>query len=74
MKLLLENWREYIRKPDEERPCLTPDAMYDIHISDKKIGVTVRLPEELDITEEQAIELENDMHDAMEAILARFFE
>ena len=74
MKLLLENWRDYIREPDEERKCLTPDAMFDMDIRPDVIGVKVRLPMEIDISEEEAKELEDQMHDAMETILAKYFE
>ena len=74
MKLLLENWRDYIRKPDEDRACLTPGSFYDMEIKKNVIGVKVRLPMNIDISEEEAIELENEMLDAMEAILAKYFE
>ena len=74
MKLLIENWRDYIKKPDEERKCLTPGSFYDMEIKDNVVGVRVRLPMNIDITEEEAKQLEDEMHDAMEAILAKYFE
>ncbi len=56
-----------------ERICLTPDAFYDIHISPREVGVNVRLPMPLNLSEQEAIMLENLIHDAMERILARYF-
>jgi len=73
MKLLLENWKDYIKNPDEERACLTPGAIYDMDIGPNVVGVKVRLPMNIDISEEQAIQLENEMHDALEAILSKYF-
>ena len=72
-QLLIENWRDYIKKPDEERKCLTPGSFYDMEIKDNVVGVRVRLPMNIDISEEEAIQLENEMHDALEAILSKYF-
>ena len=73
MKLLLENWKDYIKNSDEERDCLTPGAIYDMDIGSNVVGVKVRLPMNIDISEEEAIQLENEMHDALEAILSKYF-
>jgi hypothetical protein len=74
MKLIIEKRRGYIRNPDEERGCLTPDAIYKMSISPNEVSVSVKLPIDLNIDEEEAKALEDDMHDAMEAILAKYFE
>jgi len=73
VKLILENWRDYIKSPGEERECLTPGAIYDMDIRPDVVGVKVQLPMSIDITEEEAEELEEEMHDALEAILSKYF-
>lgn len=45
-----------------------------MEIKDNVVGVKVRLPMNINITEEEAKQLEDEMHDAMEAILAKYFE
>ena len=70
MKLIIENWKGFL---GEERKCLTPGAVYDMDISPNSVGVKVRLPMNIDISEEEAIQLENEMHDALESILAKYF-
>ena len=72
MKLSRQQLRQIIRET-AERICLTPDAFYDIHISPREVGVNVRLPMSLNLSEQEAIMLENLIHDAMERILARYF-
>jgi hypothetical protein len=44
-----------------------------MEIKDNVVGVRVRLPMNIDISEEEAIQLENEMHDALEAILSKYF-
>jgi hypothetical protein len=69
------DWRDYIRQPDEERECLTPDSIFHIYIGGNKISVSVDLPMELpELSEDKLQEMEDAMHDAMEAILAQYFE
>ena len=72
MRITRRQLRRLIRETTE-RICLTPEAFYDIHIRPREVGVNVRLPMSLDISEEEAIMLENMIHDAMERILARYF-
>ncbi len=55
-------------------PCQTPDAQFNIEIKDKKVSVEVELPMELDLTEKDAKLLEDNIHNAMELVLARYFE
>ena len=50
-----------------------PGAIYDMDIGSNVVGVKVRLPMNIDISEEEAIQLENEMHDALEAILSKYF-
>ena len=49
--------------------------MFHIYIGNKKVSVGVDLPMDLpNLSEEEMQELEDQMHDALEAIFARFFE
>ena len=55
--------------------CQTPGAIFHIKITPMCIGVDVDLPKDnpINISEEEAIVLTDQVHDAMEAVLARFF-
>ena len=70
--LEIPSWRDYIRQPNEDRECLTPDSIFHIYIGGNKVSVSVDLPMEL--PEDKLQELEDAMHDAMEAVLAQYFE
>ena len=54
--------------------CQTPDANYNIEISDDKVSVEVELPMDLDLTEDEAKLLESNIHNAMELVLAPYFK
>jgi hypothetical protein len=58
------------------RICRTPGAIFHIKITPACIGVEVDLPDNnhVDLSEDQAIELTNQLHDAMEEVLSQFFE
>jgi hypothetical protein len=53
--------------------CKTPGAVYHIRIHESTVGCDVTLPMNLSLTEEQASDLEDRIHDAMEDVLARYF-
>jgi len=53
--------------------CQTPNAEFKIEISDSKVLVEVGLPIKMDLTEAQAKLLELNIHNAMELVLAPFF-
>lgn len=55
-------------------PCQTPDAQFHIEIKDKKVSVEVELPMELELTEKEAKLLEYNIHNAIELVLARYFD
>lgn len=59
---------------EKEHECKTPGAIYHITVSEEEISIKVDIPFELDLEEEGAEELEQEMHDAMEEILAKFFK
>jgi len=57
----------------KERKCLTPGATYHITIHKRRVGCDVSLPMILDLSEDDAVRLENKIHDAMEKILKEYF-
>jgi len=54
-------------------PCQTPDAKFTTEITKDKISITIDLPSELDINEDEAKILEANIHNAMEMVLAKYF-
>lgn len=54
-------------------PCQTPDAIYYTKVSPDRVSVSVDLPRDLELTADQAQTLENNMHNAMELVLAPYF-
>lgn len=57
----------------QEKVCLTPDSWFHINITANKIEVSVDLPIDLNLSEANATELENNLHDAVESVLAKYF-
>lgn len=54
-------------------PCQTSGAQFHTTIALTSVGVLVRLPFELTLTEEEAEVLEANLHNAMEMVLAPHF-
>lgn len=55
------------------RVCQTPDAMFHFHIMDKQIFMSVDNIPSMNLTEEQASTLEDELHDALESVLKQFW-
>ena len=53
-----------------ETNCLTGGCMYHTHISASRVGVVVDLQTELDLTDEQADEIGNLLHNQVELVIA----
>jgi hypothetical protein len=53
--------------------CQTPGAQFHTRISPREVACTVTLPHPLTLTEKQASELDTNMHNAVELVLARYF-
>jgi len=53
--------------------CKTPGSQFHIKVTPKEIGGMVELPFEADVDREKAEELEEEIHDALEEILAPLF-
>jgi hypothetical protein len=53
-----------------ETNCLTDGCIYHTHIEPSHIEVVVDLPTELDLTDEQAYEVEKLLHNQVELVIA----
>jgi hypothetical protein len=63
-------WRHAMAQPTR---CQTPGAMFSTKITDQSVSVHVDLPHPLDLTEPEAGQLEANLHNAVELVLARYF-
>ena len=63
-----------VEKYDKKHKCLTPGAIYSTEIHDKLIEITIKLPKKLDMLEDESLDLESDLHYAVEKVLAKFFK
>jgi len=61
-------------KYDKNHKCLTPDAIYSTKIHDNKITVSIKLPKDIEIPEDDTDDLESDLHYAIEKVLAKLFK
>ena len=57
----------------QETDCSTPGAIFSTHIDPKTIVLEVDLPFTLVLTEAQAVQLERNLHNAVELALAPLF-
>lgn len=55
-------------------PCQTPESVYNITVKDNEIKCSVKLPMDLDLSEEDAKILETNVHNAMELVLSGYFK
>ena len=53
--------------------CLTSGAQFHISVSPNNIGVNVDLPFQLNLNEDEAIEMETLLHNAIELVLSRYW-
>jgi hypothetical protein len=58
---------------DPEHECKTPDAIFSSHIEDDEVSMSVKLPFKLDLTKEEADDLEAEIHYAFEKVLSKYF-
>lgn len=73
----LEEGKKNKKKDYDESKCLTPDAMFHIEIGQNHVSAEVDVPESATlkhISDEEAENLEDKIHDAMEEVLAKYFE
>jgi hypothetical protein len=54
--------------------CKTPGARYHIKIGPHVVECRVDIPHDLCLDKEAAIQLENKVHDALEGVLAKYWD
>lgn len=59
---------------EKNHSCKTPDAVYSTTINENDISVKVKLPFDIDLSNDKAEKLEADLHYAVEKVLSSFFE
>jgi hypothetical protein len=58
----------------QESNCLTPNATYEIKTSPSGITASVKFPNEITLSEEDAKQFELNVHNALELALAIYFK
>ena len=53
--------------------CQTPGAVFHTKIHGREVKVSVKLPFNLELSDEEAEVLDANMHNALELVLARYF-
>lgn len=56
-----------------ESKCLTPKAIYKMHLSEDQLLVQVEFGNELDLSEEEASLMEILIHNQLELVLSKFW-
>ncbi len=56
-----------------ESECLTPGAVYKMHLSEDQLLVQVEFGSEMDLSEEEASLLEILIHNQLELVLSKFW-
>lgn len=54
-------------------PCQTPGAVFHTNISSRNITLSIDLPKDLKLDESEAVLLGNNLHNAAELVLAKYF-
>jgi hypothetical protein len=54
--------------------CATPGVVYTTSIKTRELVLSVEMPMDMNLTRIRAAALDNELHRAIEAVLARFFE
>ena len=57
-----------------KKKCQTPGAIYKFNIKDNSLAIVVGKIPKMDLSEKQAIKLENELHDALESVLKQFWK
>jgi hypothetical protein len=58
---------------NKKHKCKTPGANYSTSIKSNSVEVKVKLPMKLNLTKKESIDLESDLHYAVEQVLSKFF-
>ena len=60
-------------KYKKDHECKTPDANYTIEIHDDEVSIKVKLPKSVDTDDLAPLDLEADLHYAVEKVLSKLF-
>ena len=71
--LVLEKYIKESLLEQNATKCLTSGAYFSTHVEPRRVSIAVDMPFELDIDEEEAIELETLLHNAVELVMSRYF-
>ena len=72
-KVILKKFIREVLKEQNATACLTSGAYFDTHIEPRRVSISVDMPFDLNISEEEAIELESLLHNAVELVMSRYF-
>lgn len=56
-----------------KKKCKTPGANYNFLIKSTYLALAVGYGKEINLSDEEAVKLEQDLHDAVESVLAKFW-
>lgn len=56
-----------------QTPCQTPGANFETHITPRGITVTVLFGKRIELSEDEAKTLDDNIHNALELVLARYY-
>ena len=71
LKMLLSILKEKYAKSHK---CLTPGTIYGTEIHKNIIKTKIKLPMKLNLSTSESIDLESEIHYAIEKVLAKYFE
>ena len=72
-EIRLRNIIKSILKEQNATECLTSGANFNTQISPRNVSISVDMPFDLNLDEEEAIKLEALLHNAVELVLSRYF-
>lgn len=55
-------------------PCQTNGAVFDTHISDVMMQITISFGKQIELTEDEAVELEVNVHNMIEIVLSKYYK
>ena len=72
-KVLIKKFIKKIIEEQNATECLTSGAQFSTQIEPRKVSISVDIPFDLNINEEEAVKLETLLHNAVELVLSRYF-
>ncbi len=53
--------------------CQTPDMVYSTHIDKNEINIHLNLPFNLNLSKEESVILEKNIHNVLEIVMSKYF-